>query len=137
MAAVAAVDLLAIAPAGAAELTYRPISPTFGGNPLNSGHLFGLAERQNQFTDEGSFARTSTSTSATSQADLFVRNLESRLLSALAGQVTDAIFGDGASDSGTIVFGDTTIDFVRGLEFITLTITDPNGATEIQIPILM
>lgn len=28
--------------AQAQDLTYQPISPTFGGNPFNSGHVFSL-----------------------------------------------------------------------------------------------
>lgn len=36
--------------AGAAELVYRPLNPSFGGNPNYSGHLIGLAQIQNQYT---------------------------------------------------------------------------------------
>ena len=35
--------------AAASELLYRPINPSFGGNPNNSTHLFSLANTQNQF----------------------------------------------------------------------------------------
>ncbi len=122
-------------PAEASELTYTPINPSFGGNPFNSSHLIGLAELQNQHRETASpLLRPS----SLSQADLFVRSLSSRLLSALAGQVTDAIFGDTPQQSGTIVFGDVTVDFERGLEFVNLTITDAasGSVTEVSVPIL-
>ena len=118
-----------------AELTYTPINPSFGGNPFNSSHLIGLAEIQNQYVSSPSFSAGS---AGLSQSDLFVRSLSSRLLSALAGQVTDAIFGDTPQESGTIVFGDVTVDFQRGLEFISLTIIDAStgSVTEVSVPIL-
>ena len=120
----------------ASELVYQPINPSFGGNPFNSSHLIGLADRQNKFDDQGSGA--SRSSSGQSQADLFVRSLSSRLLSALAGQVTDAIFGENPQENGTIVFGDVTVEFERGLEFVTLTITDAaaGSVTEVSVPII-
>jgi curli production assembly/transport component CsgF len=89
--------------ASASELTYQPINPSFGGNPFNSAHLLALAEAQNKYIDEPRFSAGMT---GLSQSELFVRQLQSRLLSGLASQVSDAIFGDAAQDSGEIVFGD-------------------------------
>lgn len=116
-------------PAAAQDLTYQPISPTFGGNPFNSAHILGVANAQNDFRDPRS-------TSNQSQADIFARQLQSRLLSALSSQIVNAIFGDNPQESGTIKFGGQTIDFVRSLESVTLTITnDETGeVTEIIIP---
>lgn len=118
-----------------AELTYSPINPSFGGNPFNSSHLMGLAELQNQYVEDRSLSAGS---AGLSQSDLFVRSLTSRMLSALAGQVTDTIFGETPQESGTIVFGDVTVDFERGLEFVSLTITDAatGSVTEISVPIV-
>lgn len=125
--------LACVGAASASELIYRPTNPSFGGDPFNSSHLFGLAERQNQFLDDG---RAADPFGDTSQAEAFIRNLESRLLSSLAQEVDEAIFGEDPQESGTIIFGDTTVTFDRGLEFIDLVITDPQGTTEIQIPVL-
>ena len=36
----------------AQEIVYRPINPSFGGHPLNSSHLLGLAERQNPYQED-------------------------------------------------------------------------------------
>lgn len=119
----------AAAPAAAQDLTYQPIDPTFGGNPFNSAHLLGIANSQNDYKDPKA-------TTTNSQADLFARQLQSRLLSALSSQIVDAIFGENPQQSGTISFGGQTIDFSRGLEEVTLNITnDETGeVTTIVIP---
>lgn len=121
--------LLAV-PCLAQDITYTPINPSFGGNPFNSAHLLGIANAQNDYRDP----RT-TATSG-SQADIFSRQLQSRLLSALSSQIVDAIFGENPQQSGTIQFGGQTISFVRGLEEVTLTITndDTGEVTTIVIP---
>jgi len=117
--------------ATAQELVYTPVNPSFGGNPFNSAHLLGIANAQNDFEaprDEEV---------ATTQADLFLRQLQSRLLSGLAADVTDAIFGDDPQDSGVVSFGGQTISFVRGLDSVTITIDDADlgTTTEIILPL--
>ncbi|GAA4768766.1 hypothetical protein GCM10023219_13490 [Stakelama sediminis] len=112
------------APAMAQDMVYTPIDPSFGGNPFNSSHLLGIANAQNQYKDPSS------SSSSNSQADIFARQLQSRLLSALSSQIVDAIFGDNPQQHGTISFGGQTIEFDRGLDEVTLTITD-DGTGEI------
>jgi curli production assembly/transport component CsgF len=121
--------------AAASDLIYQPVSPGFGGDPFNTAYLLGTAEAQNQHIEEQRFGA---GTTGLSQADLFVRQLQSRLLSSLAGQVSDAIFGDDAQDQGEIVFGDQTITFERGLEFIEITIFDAvsGSSTDVRVPLL-
>jgi curli production assembly/transport component CsgF len=115
--------------ASAQDITYQPIDPTFGGNPFNSAHLLGIANSQNDYKDPKATANSS-------QADIFARQLQSRLLSALSSQIVDAIFGDNPQESGTISFGGQTINFVRSLTEVTLTITDNDTGevTTIVIP---
>lgn len=124
-----AVALLTASPLAAQDIVYQPIDPSFGGNPFNSAHLLGVANAQNDYKDPNA-------TSTNSQADIFARQLQSRLLSALSSQIVDAIFGDNPQERGTISFGGQTIDFVRGLTEVTLTITnDETGeVTTIVIP---
>ena len=114
----------------AQDLTYQPINPSFGGNPFNSSHLLGIANAQTDYKDP-----RATSTNG-SQADIFARQLQSRLLSALSSQIVDAIFGENPQESGTISFGGQTIQFVRGLEDVTLTISndDSGETTTIVVP---
>jgi curli production assembly/transport component CsgF len=77
------------APLAAQDITYEPVSPTFGGNPFNSQHVLGVANANNDFRDPRA-------ASSNSQADIFARQLQSRLLSALSSQIVDAIFGENA-----------------------------------------
>lgn len=118
--------------ASAQELVYEPINPSFGGDSFNSSHLLAIANSQNDYRDPNQSSATN------SQADQFVRQLQSRLLSSLAGEVNDAIFGDNPQQSGTITFGDQIIEFSRGLDAVHLTITDvaTGTVTEIEIPLL-
>jgi curli production assembly/transport component CsgF len=123
-------------PVRASDLIYQPINPSFGGDPFNSAHLFALANAQNQYRGNGRDA--SSAQTRQSQAELFVRQLESRLLSSLAGQVAEAIFGENPQQQGEIVFGEQTISFVRGLEAVSIQIFDASTgeSTEIRVPTL-
>jgi curli production assembly/transport component CsgF len=115
--------MFASSPGWAQDLTYQPVDPSFGGNPFNSAHLLGIANAQNKYKDP----KTATTNS---QADIFARQLQSRLLSALSSQIVDAIFGENPQQHGTISFGGQTITFDRGLDDVTLNITD-NGTGEV------
>ena len=71
-----------IAPAlHASELVYRPVNPSFGGNPLNSSHLLGTANAQNDYKDpasgsgsSGTSALDCTSTGSASSAEVSSSN---------------------------------------------------------------
>ena len=110
-------------PVLAQDITYQPVDPTFGGNPFNSSHLLGIANAQNKYKDPSA-------QKSTSQADIFAQQLQSRLLSALSSQIVDAIFGENPQQHGTIQFGGQTITFDRGIDAVTLTITD-DGTGEV------
>jgi curli production assembly/transport component CsgF len=124
-----------IAAAGASELSFQFVNPTFGGNPLNSAHLYGGADRQNQYDDEGS---DGSSSGGSGTGDLFARQLESQLYAALAGEITEALFGPNPQQSGTIVFGTQTVTFTRGLTSIAIDIYDSStgSTTHIEVPII-
>lgn len=113
------------------DLTFTPINPSFGGSPLNSSHLMGVAGAQKP---EKKAAARATQT----DSEIFLKQLQTRLLSALAGQVTDAIFGDNPQENGTITFGNQIVTFQRGLDSVVLTVVDiaAGTTTEIEIPIL-
>jgi len=129
VAGVAACGLLWASGAAAQQLTYTPINPTFGGNPFNSSHLLATANAQNQFLPK------STAAEAPTQAEQFASQLQSTILSGVAQQVSNAIFGNNPQQSGTISFGGTTVNFSRGLSSVTINITDPKGVTtQIVVP---
>ncbi len=141
---IAGASLPLAASAHAGDLVYTPINPSFGGSPLNSAHLLATANAQREAT-ASDFQRPATGTAGTgptgtgtgtSDADLFVRQLQGRLLSALAGQVTDAIFGDNPQEAGTVQFGDTRVTFNRSLGSIRLVIENAadGTVTEIVVP---
>ena len=80
-----------------------------------------------------------TTTTGTTDADLFVRQLQGRLLSALSAQVTDAIFGENPQEDGTVTFGTTTVTFARTTSEIRLSIIDAidGSVTDIIVPQLV
>ncbi len=129
---IAAVIWMAAGGASAQDITYQPINPTFGGNPFNSAHLLGVANAQNNYRDPKS-------TTGSSQGDLFARQLQSRLLSALSSQLIDAIFGENPQERGTFTLGGQTVTFIRDLESVTITITnDETGEiTTIVVPLFL
>lgn len=112
--------------ASAQDLVHEPISPTFGGNPFNSNHILATANAQNKNKDPDAI-------SSNSQADIFARQLQSRLLSALSSQIVDAIFGENPQESGTISFGGQTITFFRSLDSVTLIIRNDETGEETRI----
>lgn len=117
--------------AHASDLVYTPQNPSFGGNPFNSAHLLGIANAINNYKDPSAL-------DASNPANQFLRTIQSRLLSAVATQVTDLIFGENAQESGVIRFGDQEISFVRGIDSVTLVITNftDGSVTEIVVPLL-
>ena len=125
-ASLAAAAFAVAAPVAAQDVVYRPISPTFGGNPFNSNHVLGVANANNNTRDPRA-------TTSNSQADIFARQLQSRLLSALSSQIVDAIFGENPQESGTISFGGQTIEFFRSLDEVTLIIRNDETGEETRI----
>jgi len=126
LAAIAATLIIAPATAHADKLVYTPTNPSFGGNPFNSSHLLATANAQN----EHEAPRT-----RESQADQFVRMLQSRLLSSLASRVGDAILGENAQPTGEIVYGNQTVRWETLLDSIRLTIVDASTGAETEIVI--
>src|SRR5690606_32122233 len=61
--------------ASAGQLVYKPVNPSFGGDPLNSSHLMGLASAQRTATapqpSGGSGGGDPGTTPGSSDADLF------------------------------------------------------------------
>lgn len=117
----------------ASELTYVPINPSFGGNPLNGPVLLNQANAQNKFTDHSS------SSASTSQSTLtqFNSMLQSAILSRVSSAVTSSIVGaDGKLTPGTVETTDFTISIVNispGLLQITTTDKTTGQQTSFQI----
>jgi len=114
---ISAVKVLALLPIAlscsvtASELVYTPVNPGFGGDPLNSGYLLGVANAINDYTPDGE----DLGFEEQSALDRLASSLESRLISQLLADV-------GSGNTGQL----ETDDFF-------LNIVDDNGSLLIQI----
>jgi curli production assembly/transport component CsgF len=126
----AASSLLLFGAAANADIIYRPINPSFGGDPFNSSHLQGLAGAENQFTKKASASQSQ------SDADRFVSMLQSQLYASLADKVAQAIFGENAQQTGTVKFDTQEVHFVNTGKSIDITITNfaTGEVTNISVP---
>ncbi|WP_445004266.1 curli assembly protein CsgF [Halomonas mongoliensis] len=89
--ALAAGMMFSVGMAHAGELIYRPINPSFGGDPLAGNYLLNKAQSQDRNTDPnapdfGSFSET----------DLFLQDLRSSLVN---DAIQDAVDGDAGRTS--------------------------------------
>lgn len=126
--AIAAAGLLLSAQvAGASELRYRPINPSFGGDPFNSSHLIGLAQAQNDHE-------------APEEADNplanFERTITSSLINRISFQIADQILGENAQESGQFTLGDSVINFQRNGNVVSVTLIDgiTGQRTTLEVP---
>ncbi|SHH77403.1 curli assembly protein CsgF [Ferrimonas marina] len=78
-------------PVSATQLTYEPINPSFGGNPLNGNFLLGKAQSQNDHTKEYT-EQTFT--------EKFQESLERNLLYSLTSSISNGEFTSGTYNTG-------------------------------------
>lgn len=138
------IGLLSLAglPAAARDLVYQPVSPSFGGSPLNGSYVLGLATANNSRFTESPEAKKQRALQqqqlgGTSATDQFARQITSSLLSQIASTVGQQIIGENAKPSGTFSIGGTSVVFNRIGGQINIDITDGSsgGRTNIQIPV--
>ena len=137
---------LSALPAHAGSLVYQPVNPHLGGSPLNGNWLQNQAQVQNEFTRREQrqqqiasaleqAKKTATGSSAElTQGQIFARQLQSQLYSSLANQITRAIFGENAKESGSFAFEGTRIDFRRVNGNVEVTINDGSSITSVVVP---
>jgi hypothetical protein len=66
----------------------------------------------------------------------FLLNVEGRIYAQLSKQLVDTMFGENASNSGTVVIEGNTISFVKTADAVTLSIVQSNGnTTTVEVPI--
>lgn len=78
----------------AGDLVYRPLNPSFGGDPFMGSYLLGKAQAQDTNTDPNT--RRTEPLSAT---DRLVQSLQSRLISQLIGDISSGDLDQGSFDS--------------------------------------
>ncbi|WIX33755.1 curli assembly protein CsgF [Salinicola sp. JS01] len=81
-------------PSSAGELIYRPINPSFGGDPFNGSYLLGKAQAQDTHKDP-----SLSDFGGLSATDRLVQSLQSRLISQLLSDVSSGDIGTGSYDS--------------------------------------
>jgi len=106
----ALLTMLVVPATYASELVYTPVNPSFGGNPLNSGHLIFHASSIKD--DEPSSSAFDRQQSRESPLQRLASSLESRLISQLLADVgngntgqleTDDFYLNIVDDSGTLL----------------------------------
>lgn len=128
--------------ATARDLVYQPVSPSFGGSPLNGSYVLGLAAaNNNRFTESPEAkkqrAQQQQQLGGTDPTSQFARQITASLLSQIATTVGQQIVGEHARDSGTFSVGGTVVQFNRAGGQINIDITESatGGRTNIQIPV--
>ncbi len=121
--------LLAAHTAYASEIRYQPINPAFGGNPFNNSYLMGTAEVQKAYN------APVVKREVTDPLDDFANTLSRSLVSRLSRDITDAILGEDAQDSGQFVVDDMVLNFERINDVVNIEILDSTGnSTQIELP---
>ncbi|WP_136255241.1 curli assembly protein CsgF [Onishia niordana] len=127
-----AATLLSPISVSAGDLTYRPINPSFGGDPFNSSHLLQMADIQNQHKDDGSdldslFAEDSA-------ADQFISSMQGTMISGASSQLRQAIFEDGAPPSGTFTLNGATVTYETVNNRVLVKVSDGITTNSFDIP---
>lgn len=131
LATVAGVVCLA-AQSGTSELVWRPVNPSFGGNPYNGSWMLSSAQSQNDL--EGGAV-----SAASSQDDIFgdfEASLRRQILNRITNEVIEAAFGEDDIEPGHYEVGNFLIDISDSMTGVGIVIADPVSGQEtvIEIP---
>jgi len=114
--------------AAASELVYRPINPSFGGNPFNAQWLLDSAQAQNRFEEEWE----------RDQLEEFEDMLTRQIFYRMVRFITDEAFGeyDEELQPGHYEIGNYHIDVSTDGVVITVVIRDivTGDTTTIEVP---
>ena len=117
-------------------------SPAFSGIGFSSHELTveNLARTRKQAAKDQAKADTETAkvTAQNTPLNAFINNLQARIYSQLASQVTDAIFNANGATFGIInLQGGSTVTWQKNGDMVTLYIVDPStgNTTTIQVPV--
>ncbi len=122
------------------ELTFRFKSPSFSGIGF-SAHKINIenisAARKKTVRDQIKSLEIQANLAAQrTPLNVFMTNLQSRIYSELSKQVTEQLFADTGSDSGSFDLDGNTISWYRLADQINLTVADTDGdITTILVPI--
>ncbi len=124
----------------ASDMVHTFKSPAFNGIGYSSHMLTteNLARTRKQSIKDMAKAEAEQAKIQASNTPLntFINNLQARIYSQLASQVTDAIFEAGEATFGVInLQGGATVTWQRSGDFATLFIVDPTSGTTTQITV--
>ncbi|MFD2192048.1 curli assembly protein CsgF [Pistricoccus aurantiacus] len=119
--------------ASAGDLVYQPINPSFGGDPFYSAHLLQTAEIQNKHVDDGS--EFDSLFEEPTVADQFASAINNTVISGAAGQLSKAIFEDGAPPSGEFTMDGAMVSYKTINGRVKITIADGINTNVLDIPI--
>lgn len=122
-----AVTILIGGAAQASSLVYKPVNPSFGGDPFNGSYLLNTAQANNHYEKPAK---------KTNPLDNFERTITSSLLNRVSQQIADRIFSDTGGDSGSFQLGNTTLTYQRNGDVVDITIFDAvtGTSTTISVP---
>ena len=113
----------------AQQLVYKPINPSFGGDPQNGNWLMTYAQLQD-VTEDPSASESS------SAIDDFSESLQRSILNQLSREITESIYGEEGLTEGSYEFGDFSISITEALDGVNIVIFDiiTGNETSIFIP---
>lgn len=124
----------------ATELTFQWKSPAFSGIGYSS-HVQTLENteysRQKAIDDKLlADAKEAADKAKNTNLQKFLNNFESRVYAQLSTQLVNNLFGENPQSSGTVVIEGNSIQYVKGTDQVSLTVTDQAGnITQVEIPI--
>ena len=125
----------------ASELVHQFQSPAFIPGSGYSSHVLTIeqleSQRKQKLKDEAkALADKAERDAKNTNLAKFLVNVESRIYAQLSKQLADAMFADGGSNSGSMDFQGTNINWFKTGTDVTLTIIEQTGnRTEITVPI--
>lgn len=124
---------LAAAPAFATEIIYRPLNPSFGGDPLNGPNLLNAANAQNDFSDPRATNPFGSQNSLQQFQDNLQRAILNRVATAVSGSIVDS---SGNLIPGTVTIGSFSVTVADLGTTLRITTTDSStGQTSVfEIP---
>tara|TARA_R100000654_G_scaffold27846_1_gene52200 strand:+ start:268 stop:732 length:465 start_codon:yes stop_codon:yes gene_type:complete len=138
--AIIILSIIVISTVEADEITHKFKNPSFSGVGTSSHYL--TIENQEFNRKEAireeikAYAEDLEREAENTTLARFIRNLESRIYAQLSRQLVDSLFGETASDFGTLELEGNTIEYRVEDDKVTLIITDEEGnTTEITVPL--
>ena len=138
--AIIILSIIVISTVEADEITHKFKNPSFSGVGTSSHYL--TIENQEFNRKEAireeikAYAEDLEREAENTTLARFIRNLESRIYAQLSRQLVDSLFGETASDFGTLELEGNTIEYRVEDDKVTLIITDEEvNPTEITVPL--